>query len=181
MKVPANGTSEIRDSLGGEIEFDYANLDDQVNLKSDGYPTYHLAVVVDDHLMDISHVFRGMDWINSTPKHLLLYKYFCWEPPEQLPLVLNPGGSRMSKRRNPISVEYYRKAGYWGPALRKYLGLMNYTSPGEEEKISSAEMIAQFSIERIRLGEAIFDLQKLDWLKGRYLREDLGPETILLA
>ena len=181
MKVPAQGTMVIDDSLRGEIEFDFANLDDQVILKSDGFPTYHLAVVVDDHLMDITHVIRGEDWINSSPKHWLLYRYFGWEPPEHthLPLLLNPDGSKMSKRRNPTSVEYYRKAGYWGPALRNYLGLMNCASPGEEEKFSFAEMVEQFSIGRIRLGGAIFDLQKLDWLNGRYLREDMAPESLL--
>ena len=181
MKVPAQGTMVINDSLRGEIEFDFANLDDQVIIKSDGFPTYHLAVVVDDHLMDITHVIRGEDWINSSPKHWLLYRYFGWEPPEHthLPLLLNPDGSKMSKRRNPTSVEYYRKAGYWGPALRNYLGLMNCASPGEEEKFSFAEMVEKFSIGRIRLGGAIFDLQKLDWLNGRYLREEMAPESLL--
>ena len=130
--------------------------------------------------MNITHVIRGEDWINSSPKHWLLYRYLGWDPPEHthLPLLLNPDGSKMSKRRNPTSVEYYRKAGYWGPALRNYLGLMNCASPGEEEKFSFAEMVEQFNIDRIRLGGAIFDLQKLDWLNGRYLREDLAPESL---
>ena len=181
LKMPDSGAATVADRLRGEIEFDYAHLDDQVILKSDGYPTYHFAVVVDDHLMGITHVIRGEDWINSAPKHLLLYKYFGWEPPEHthLPLLLNPDGSRMSKRKNPTSVEYYRRMGYLGPALCNYLGLMSYAQPGEEEKFGIEEFFNSFDLERVSLGGAIFDRKKLDWLNGRYIREDLKVDDLL--
>lgn len=181
LRMPDSGTATITDTLRGEIEFDYANLDDQVILKSDGYPTYHLAVVVDDHLMGISHVIRGEEWINSAPKHFLLYHYFGWDPPAHthIPLLLNPDGSKMSKRKNPTSVEYYRRAGYLGSAMCNYLGLMNYALPGEDEKFTIEEFCESFDLERISLGGAIFDRKKLDWLNGRYIREDLSVDDLL--
>ena len=181
LKVPLEGKCVLKDSLRGEIEFEYKLIDDQVLLKSDGFPTYHLAVVVDDHLMGITHVIRGEDWINSSPKHLLLYEQFGWAPPAytHLPLLLNPDGTKMSKRRNPTSIDYYRRAGYLGPALRNYLGLMSYPPPGEEEKFTLEEMVAGFDLGKISLGGAVFDLEKLTWLNGRYIREDYTPETLL--
>lgn len=181
LKVPVEGRCVLQDTLRGQIEFEYRLIDDQVLLKSDGFPTYHLAVVVDDHLMGITHVIRGEDWINSSPKHLLLYERFGWTPPEHthLPLLLNPDGSKMSKRRNPTSIDYYRRAGYLGTALRNYLGLMSYPPPGEDEKFALEEMVAQFDLGKISLGGAVFDLDKLTWLNGRYLREDYTPETLL--
>ncbi len=181
LKVPRQGTCTLNDTLRGEISFEYAHLDDQILLKSDGFPTYHLAVVVDDHLMGITHVIRGEDWINSAPKHLLLYHCFAWEPPvhTHLSLLLNPDRSKMSKRRNPTSIDYYRKAGYLGPALCNYLALMAYPPLGEEEKFSFAQLVEHFDLDRINLGGSIFDLEKLDWLNGRYLREDLTPAALL--
>ncbi len=181
LQMPNAGQCVVKDRLRGEIEFDYAEFDDQVLLKSDGFPTYHLAVVVDDHHMRISHVIRGEEWITSTPKHLVLYAAFDWEPPEyiHLPLLLNPDGSKMSKRRNPTSIEYYRRAGYLAEALLNYLVLMAYPPLGEEEKFSLAQWAENFEPERISLGGSIFDLEKLNWLNGRYLREDLTPEQVL--
>jgi len=183
MKMPQEGTCTVRDSLRGEIEFEYANLDDQIIIKSDGFPTYHLAVVVDDHLMGITHVIRGEEWINSCPKHLKLYEFFSWEPPAytHLPLLLNPDGSKMSKRRNPTSIEYYRRAGYLPEALLNYLALMAYPPLGEEEKFSFDQLVENFDLSRINLGGSIFDLEKLDWLSGRYIREDRTPEQLLQA
>ncbi len=181
LRVPATGESTLRDSLRGEITFQNELIDDQVLLKSDGFPTYHLAVVVDDHLMQISHVIRGEEWINSTPKHLLLYQNFGWEPPQytHLPLLLNPDGSKMSKRKNPTAVDYYRRAGYLAPALCNYLALMSYPPLGEEEKFDYEQWRDQFDLNRINLGGSIFDPEKLDWLNGRYLRENLTPPQLL--
>lgn len=181
MKVPGKGKCVVRDRLRGEIEFDYAQTDDQVLLKSDGFPTYHLAVVVDDHEMRISHVIRGEEWIPSTPKHLLLYGFFGWEPPEHvhLPLLLNPDGSKMSKRRNPTSIEYYRRAGYLPEALLNYLALMAYPPLREEEKFSLEQLADSFDPDRINLGGSIFDMEKLNWLNGRYIREEMNPDDLL--
>ena len=180
LKMPGQGRCIVKDRLRGEIEFDFAQMDDQVLIKSDGFPTYHMAVVVDDYLMEISHVVRGEEWITSTPKHLALYAAFGWEPPEyiHLPLLLNPDGSKMSKRRNPTSVEYYRRAGYLPWALLNYLALMAYP-PIDEEKFSFAQLIEDFEPDKINLGGSIFDMEKLNWLNGRYLREDRTPEELL--
>ena len=188
LKVPDSGSCVVRDTLRGEISFDYGVVDDQVLLKSDGFPTYHLAVVVDDHLMEINHIVRGEEWINSAPKHLLLYEAFGWDPPKQthLPLLLNPDGSKLSKRRNPTSVEYYRKAGYLAPALCNYLALMAYPpltkvgeGPEEGEKFTFEQLSGQFDISRVNLGGSIFDVEKLDWLNSRFLREDMSPDLLL--
>ena len=182
MKTPREGSVTVTDTLRGEIPFDLAGLDDQVLLKSDGFPTYHLAVVVDDHLMEISHVIRGEEWIPSTPKHLLLYDWLGWDPPEHthLPLLLNPDRSKMSKRRNPTSIDFYRRAGYLPAALLNYLSLMAYP-PGEggEEKFSLSELVDRFDLGRVNLGGSVFDLDKLSWLNGRYIREELTAGELL--
>ena len=182
MKMPSEGTATVRDTVRGDISFDYAGLDDQVLLKSDGFPTYHLAVVVDDHLMEITHVIRGEDWIPSAPKHFLLYQQLGWEPPEHthLPMLLNPDGSKMSKRRNPTSIDYYRRAGYLPAALLNYLALMAYPPAADDaEKFSLASLVDRFELERVNLGGSVFDLDKLSWLNGRYIREDLSPADLL--
>ncbi len=181
MRMPQQGTCVINDRLRGEIRIDFNQMDDQVIIKSDGFPTYHLAVVVDDHLMGINHVIRGEEWINSTPKHLMLYEYFGWEPPQyaHLPLLLNPDRSKMSKRKNPTSIEYYRKAGYMAPALLNYLALMAYPPVGEEEKFSFAQLAQVFDMDRVSLGGSVFDIEKLNWLSGRYIREERTPEELL--
>ncbi len=181
MRVPVTGTCQVNDVLRTPVTFDYARLDDQVLLKSDGFPTYHLAVVVDDHLMGISHIIRGEEWINSAPKHLLLYDWLGWPPPKyaHLPLLLNPDGSKMSKRRNPTSIGYYRKAGYLGPALLNYLALMAYPPLTEDEKFPFTELCRTFDLQRTNLGGSIFDLDKLNWLNGRYVRESMSDAQLL--
>ena len=180
LKMPKEGACLVEDMLREPIALQWEQLDDQVLMKSDGFPTYHLAVVVDDHLMQISHVIRGEEWITSTPKHLMLYEAFGWTPPTymHLPLLLNPDGSKMSKRRNPTSVEYYRRAGYLRPALLNYLALMVHPPIGEE-KFTVEQLTEHFDPAKLNLSGSIFDLDKLGWLNGRYMREDWTPEALL--
>lgn len=172
MKVPTDGVCTFDDLLRGPIEIPWSQTDMQVLLKADGFPTYHLAVVVDDHLMEISHVLRGEEWINSVPKHQLLYRYFGWDMPvhAHLPLLRNPDHSKLSKRKNPTSINYYRDIGILPEALLNYLGMMGWSMPDEREIFSAAEMAEQFDLSRISLGGPVFDLDKLSWLNGQYLR-----------
>ncbi len=181
MKVPLEGVCVMRDILRGEIRKDWASVDDQVIMKSDGFPTYHLAVVIDDHLMGISHVIRGEEWINSVPKHIQLYEYFGWELPVfcHLPLLRNKDRSKLSKRKNPTSIHYYRRAGYLPEALLNFLGMMGWLMPNGEEKFTFAEMMANLELEKISLGGPIFDVDKLRWLNGRYLRENYDADQLL--
>ena len=196
MKVPLSGVCVIHDLLRGEIRKDWASVDDQVIQKSDGFPTYHLAVVVDDHLMEISHVIRGEEWINSVPKHLKLYEDFGWEPPVHchLPLLRNDDANKtkLSKRKNPTSINYYRRAGFLPEALLNFLGLMGWLMPNGEEKFSLDDMARNLNLETISLGGPVFGAAKLRWLNARYIRENytapglqaalerwaLNPETV---
>ncbi|HZT74122.1 MAG TPA: glutamate--tRNA ligase [Terriglobales bacterium] len=188
LAVPLAGATTFRDELRGEITFEHANVDDQVLLKSDGYPTYHLANVVDDHEMQISDVIRAEEWISSTPKHVLLYQAFGWALPRfwHMPLLRNRDKSKISKRKNPVSLIYYRQAGFLPAALVNFLGLMGGGMPApsaeakEVERFTLADMIAQFQFERISLGGPVFDLEKLKWLNGVYLRA-LSPEEFFRA
>jgi len=183
MKVPEQGECVFDDLLRGEVRINWSQIDMQVLMKSDGLPTYHFANVVDDHLMEISHVIRGEEWINSVPKHVLLYQYFDWQPPVfcHMPLLRNPDKSKLSKRKNPTSIGYYRDMGYLPEALVNYLGMMGWTMPSGEEKFSMDEMIDAFDIERVSLGGPIFDIEKLNWLNGKYLREDLDDTAFAAA
>ena len=183
MAVPRDGTCIVKDMLRGDIELDWAQVDAQILMKSDGMPTYHLANVVDDHLMGITHVLRGEEWINSAPKHQLLYQYFGWEMPAlcHLPLLRNPDKSKLSKRKNPTSINYYRRMGYLPQAVLNYLGRMGWSMPDEREKFSLEEMKAHFDIQRVSLGGPIFDLEKLNWLNGLYLREELTDDQFVQA
>lgn len=176
LRVPREGECVFQDLLRGEIRIQWSQVDMSVLIKSDGLPTYHFANVVDDHLMGISHVIRGEEWISSVPKHVLLYDYFGWDRPVfcHMPLLRNPDKSKLSKRKNPTSIGYYRAMGYLPQALCNYLGTMGWSMPDGEEKFSLAEMEARFDLERVSLGGPIFDQEKLDWLNGRYLREDLN-------
>lgn len=181
MMVPEEeGACVIDDLLRGTIELDWGMVDAQILLKSDGMPTYHLANVVDDHLMCITHVLRGEEWINSAPKHKLLYEYFGWDMPVlcHLPLLRNPDKSKLSKRKNPTSILYYQRMGYLPEALLNYLGRMGWSMPDESEKFSLSEMQANFDIQRVSLGGPIFDVEKLSWLNGMWIREDLSDQQL---
>jgi glutamyl-tRNA synthetase len=182
MRVPEEGRCDIHDMLRGDLELDWAQVDAQILLKSDGMPTYHLANVVDDHLMDITHVIRGEEWINSAPKHKLLYEYFGWQMPVlcHMPLLRNPDKSKLSKRKNPTSINFYRRMGYLPAAVTNYLGRMGWSMPDESEKFSLEQMIASFDIQRVSLGGPVFDVEKLSWLNGLWLRE-LDDEAFLLT
>lgn len=172
MRVPDQGVCQFDDVLRGAIEIPWTQIDMQVLIKQDGMPTYHLAVVVDDHLMEISHILRGEEWINSTPKHVLLHQYFGWEAPIycHLPLLRNPDQSKLSKRKHPTSINYYRRIGILPEALVNYLGMMGWSMPDEREIFAPHEMAASFEIKSIGLGGPVFDLAKLSWLNGQYLR-----------
>ena len=180
LRTPAEGTCAFTDTFRGEIRIDWSTIDDQILLKADGFPTYHLANVVDDHLMEITHVIRGEEWISSTPKHVLLYEAFGWRPPlfAHLPLLRNPDKSKLSKRKNPTGILYYRQAGFLAEALLNFLGLMAYRPEGEEEIFDLEAMVAGFDLARVSLGAPIFDLQKLTAFNGHYIRE-LSGEALL--
>ena len=180
MKVPREGVCIIDDLLRDKIEIEWTQVDMQVLLKADGMPTYHLANVVDDHLMQITHVIRGEEWISSAPKHKLLYEYFGWQMPQlcHLPLLRNPDKSKLSKRKNPTSILYYQRMGFLPEALLNYLGRMGWSMPDEREKFALDEMTKEFDIKRVSLGGPIFDLEKLRWLNGTWIRENLSPEQL---
>lgn len=180
MQVPTEGKCVVNDMLRGEIELDWSTVDAQILLKSDGMPTYHLANVVDDHLMEITNVLRGEEWINSAPKHQLLYEYFGWDMPElcHLPLLRNPDKSKLSKRKNPTSILYYQRMGYLPEAVVNYLGRMGWSMPDDREKFTLDEMLEAFDVQRVSLGGPIFDLDKLSWLNGLWIRESLSAEQL---
>lgn len=181
LRIPAEGECEFDDLLRGKVTISWTQIDMQVLIKSDGRPTYHFANVVDDHLMQISHVIRGEEWINSTPKHILLYQYFGWQAPVfcHMPLLRNPDKSKLSKRKNPTSIRYYQAMGYLPQALLNYLGMMGWTMPDGLEKFTQLQMMQNFDITRVSLGGPIFDIEKLDWLNGKYIREDLSDEEFI--
>lgn len=181
MKVPSEGVCEFDDMLRGKISIEWSQVDMQVLMKADGMPTYHLANVVDDHLMEITHVIRGEEWISSAPKHQLLYQYFGWQMPVlcHMPLLRNPDKSKLSKRKNPTGINYYRRAGYLPEALLNYLGRMGWSMPDESEKFSLDTMIKHFDIQRVTLGGPIFDLEKLSWLNGMWIRESLSDQELI--
>lgn len=167
------GETTFHDEIRGEIKFNNKDIDDQVLLKSDGFPTYHLAVVVDDYLMKITHVIRGEEWVSSTPKHVILYHAFGWDLPKfaHLPLLRNPDKSKLSKRKNPTSVLWFREQGYLPEAILNFLGLMGFSFPGGREIFTLDEFIEAFSFDKINTTGPIFDYQKLDWLNGAYIRK----------
>jgi glutamyl-tRNA synthetase len=180
LRVPDEGVCIVEDMRRGPIEFEWRSVDMQVLMKSDGLPTYHLANVVDDHLMEITHVFRGEEWVSSAPKHLLLYRYFGWTPPKMmhLPLLRNPDKSKLSKRRNPTGILFFRAMGYLPEALLNFLALLaNAARDGEDELMDLCAIVRRFEVEHVPIGGPVFDFAKLDWLNGRYLRERLDPES----
>lgn len=173
LKVPEKGETKFQDLIRGEVSFQNNLIDDQVLLKSDGFPTYHLGVVVDDYLMKISHVVRGEEWLSSTPKHILLYQAFGWPIPEfaHLPLLRNPDRSKLSKRRNPVSLIWYHDQGYLAETLLNFLALMGFSPPEGKEIFDLEEFIKNFSFDRIVKSGPVFNIEKLDWLNGEYIRK----------
>lgn len=180
LKVPLQGDCVFHDAIKGRISFPYADIDDQVLLKSDGFPTYHLANVVDDHLMGITHVIRGDEWISSTPKHVYLYEAFGWTPPVfmHMPLLLGRDGKKLSKRKNPTSIFYYRDSGYLPEAFVNFLTLMGYSMQDGREVYSLEEIIKEFDPSRIGVSGAVFDILKLDWLNQHYLIQNVPQEKL---
>jgi glutamyl-tRNA synthetase len=180
LAMPTDGEIVVDDLLRGTVSFSAEQIDDQVLVKSDGYPTYHLANVVDDHLMEISHVIRAEEWISSLPKHLRLYQAFGWRPPVfcHLPLLRNPDTSKISKRKNPVSLNYYRRAGYLPEALLNFLALMGWAMPDERDQFTLDDFVAALDLGKISLGGPVFDLARLAWLNGKYIR-DLSPEGLV--
>lgn len=172
LKIP-DEEIYIKDIIRGEVKFYGKLIDDQVLLKSDGFPTYHLANVVDDHLMQITHVIRGEEWLSSTPKHIILYKYFEWEIPKfaHLPLLLNPDKSKLSKRSGDVSVEDFKKEGYLPEAIINYVALLGWSTEDSQQFFTQEELIQKFTLERCSESPAVFDRQKMLWMNGEYIRK----------
>lgn len=172
MKMPGDKLFSFNDMIRGQVEIASDLVEDQVILKADGFPTYHLAAVVDDHLMEISHVLRGEEWLYSTPKHIFLYEAFGWEPPQwvHLPLLLNTDRSKLSKRHGDFSVSNYINMGYLKEAIINFVALLGWHSAEDRELYTIDELCKEFSIERISKSGAIFDITKLDWMNGHYIR-----------
>ena len=170
--IPENGQTTLHDLVYKEVVWENRLIDDQVLIKSDGFPTYFLAVVVDDHLMEISHVIRGEDWLPSTPKHLLLYKAFGWEAPvfAHLPNVLNANRTKLSKRQGDVSVGDFLEKGYLEAALINFLALLGWNPKTDKEIFSLQELIEQFDFDKVNKAGAVFDTDKLDWINGLYIR-----------
>lgn len=170
----------FNDVIRDTVEFDTNNIDDQVLLKSDGFPTYHLANVVDDHLMKITHVIRGEEWLSSTPKHVILYNYFGWDKPvfAHLPLLLNPDKSKLSKRQGDVAVEDYREKGYLKEALVNFVALLGWNFGDDKEFYEMDELIEKFSLERVHKAGAVFNLEKLNWLNYEHLRRKTDSEIL---
>lgn len=173
LAMPDTGQTTFHDEVRGDITFENAQLDDQVLLKADGFPTYHLANCVDDHLMGITHVIRAEEWISSVPKHVFIYRALGYDMPKlaHVPLLRNKDKSKISKRKNPVSIEWYREKGYLPQAMVNFLGLLGYSMPGGEEIFTFEQLTEQFALDHIQPSAApVFDLTKLDWLNGEYVR-----------
>lgn len=181
LKVPRGETVTFTDLNRGDITFQTDGIDDQVLLKSDGYPTYHLGVVVDDHLMEITHVIRGEEWISSTPKHVLLYKAFDWELPiyAHMPDLLSPTGKgKMSKRHGDVSAEHFLEIGYLPEAMLNFLMILGWASSDQTEVLTLERYIKEFDIKDVSKKSVAFDTNKLDWLNGLYIRQ-LGEAELI--
>ncbi len=173
LKVPENKKIVVKDEIRGEIEFNSSEVDDQILLKSDGFPTYFLAVVVDDHLMEVTHMVRGEEWLPSSPKIALLYDFFGWEKPYFIhtPIIRNPDKSKFSKRQGHTNVSWYQEQGYLPEAILNYLALMGWSHPEGKEIFSREEFIRLFDFKDIHAVGPIFDLTKLEWMNGEYIRK----------
>ena len=173
LKVPKDEIIKFNDIIRGEISVKGSEVDDQILLKSDGFPTYHLANVVDDHLMEISHVIRGEEWLPSTPKHVILYDAFGWGRPEfaHLPLLLNQKKAKLSKRHGDVAVEDFKAKGYLKEAFVNFIALLGWNPMADREIYSMEELIEHFNLEKVNKGGAVFDVQKLEWMNAQYLRQ----------
>ncbi len=183
MKVPLEGDLTFRDVIRGDVTIAHKMLDDQVLIKSDGYPTYHMAVVTDDHLMGITHVIRGEEWLPSLPKHILLYRYFGWELPvfAHLPLLLNPDKSKLSKRQGDVAVEEYRTKGYLPEAVVNFIAFLGWNPGDDRELFTMEELIREFSLERVGKSGAVFNIDKLNWLNFQHLKRKSDAEVLNLV
>lgn len=173
LNVPEEGSVTVRDLVRGNITIQCSEIDDQILLKSDNFPTYHLANVIDDHDSNITHVIRGEEWIPSTPKHVLLYQAFGWEPPEfaHLSLFINKGGGKLSKRQGALSLLEYKTMGYLPEAIVNFIAFLGWNPKSEQEMFSIEELIEQFELSNINTANPIFDTDKLDWYNGQYIRK----------
>lgn len=183
LKAPGKGTTVFEDAVYGRIEVKNKNIDHQILLKSDGFPTYHLANVVDDHLMQISHVIRGEEWLPSTPKHVLLYKAFGWQLPQfaHLPLLLNPDKSKLSKRQGDAAVEDYLRHGYLPEALLNFVALLGWNPKGDQEIYTIDELIKFFELKSVNKAGAVFSREKLYWMNGEYIRKKSLDDLVELC
>jgi glutamyl-tRNA synthetase len=181
LRVPAGVQHRTFKDALRPVPVPFGHIDDQVLMKSDGFPTYHLANVVDDHLMEITHVMRGEEWLSSTAKHVILYESFGWQPPEfaHLPLLRNADKSKVSKRKNPVSLSWFRECGYLPAAMINFLGMMAFTFEDGREMFSLQDFIENFKMERVVLGGPVFDLKKLQAFQGRYLRESTSDADVV--
>lgn len=180
MRMPKSGKTEFNDLIRGKVEFENSLLDDQVLIKADGFPTYHFAVVVDDHLMEITHIIRGEEWISSTPKHVVLYEMFGWTPPEfaHLALLINEQRQKLSKRQGDVSVESYKNKGYLPEALINFTAFLGW-NPGDDREIFSLDDLKkEFDLSRVSKSAAVFNLEKLDWYNKKYL-SSISKERLL--
>lgn len=173
LNVVPNKKVRFTDVIRGKIEFDSNQIDDQILIKSDGYPTYHMSVVIDDHLMEISHVIRAEEWISSTPKHVMLYESFGWKLPifAHLPILRNKDRSKLSKRKNPVWASWYLEEGFLPAAVLNFLALMGWSHPDQKEKFTIAEFTKLFELEDIKPVGPVFDIKKLEWLNGVWIRK----------
>jgi len=183
FKTPLEGETSFQDLIRGQLSFRNSTLDDFILLKSDSYPTYHLANIVDDHLMDISHVLRADEWLSSTPRHMLLYQALGWEPPAfaHLPMILGADRSKLSKRHGATTITEYKDQGYLPQAMVNFLALLGWSLDDRTELLSCQELIEHFSLERVSKTAAIFDKRKLEWMNGVYIRQLSSEEFVQLA
>ncbi len=184
LKMPKEGTTEFDDLVRGKVEFENKLIDDQVLIKSDGFPTYHFAVVVDDYEMNITHVIRGEEWISSTPKHIALYNMFGWDPPvfAHLPVLVNEQKKKLSKRHGDVSVQDFREKGYLPEAIINFISFLGWNPGDDREIFSLAELVSEFDFEKVGKSPSFFDREKLDWYNQQYLRAlDISALTALVA
>ncbi|PKL89462.1 MAG: glutamate--tRNA ligase [Ignavibacteriae bacterium HGW-Ignavibacteriae-2] len=180
LNVEPGSKVKIKDIVRGNVEFDRSTIDYQVLIKSDGYPTYHMANVVDDHLMKITHVIRGEEWLPSTPKHVLLYEFLNWEIPEfaHLPLLLNADKSKLSKRQGDVAVEDYREKGYLKSSLLNFVAMLGWSAGDDKEFYTLKELIENFSLERVQKSGAVFNIDKLNWLNAEHIKNQTNEELL---